>query len=205
MPIYATIDFSCYEVGKEPTEMAIYVDGVCKGAEKITGSVMTLKTYIMDDPNLDGKVVEFKFWSPIKSVPETHATYQIWDQNNNTYVSQSSLFNGSDYARVYLKPSDQNTQEVPVVTALSGNYPNPFNPETIIRYSVLNQSKVSLDIFNVKGQKIKTLVNETEAAGFYSSIWDGKDENGHLVSSGVYFYRLNADKKSLTKKMILLK
>jgi hypothetical protein len=92
-----------------------------------------------------------------------------------------------------------------IVTALNGNYPNPFNPETVISYSVKNSTPVVLDIYNTKGQRIKTLVNETKASGNYTARWDGTDENGQKVSSGVYFYKMNAGKYSSSKKMILMK
>ena len=95
---------------------------------------------------------------------------------------------------------------VPVVaTALHGNYPNPFNPETTIAYSVKDAGAVSIEIYNAKGQLVKTLVNEHKATGNYSIVWNGRDNNNQAVSSGVYFYKMLAGKYSSTKKMILMK
>ncbi len=95
---------------------------------------------------------------------------------------------------------------VPVVlTELQGNYPNPFNPETTIRYSVKEATPVTIEIYNVKGQLVRTLVNETRAAGNHSVVWNGVDENGRSISSGVYFYKMKAGAYSSTKKMILMK
>ena len=95
---------------------------------------------------------------------------------------------------------------VPVVaTELHGNFPNPFNPETTIRYSVKEATPVSIDIYNVKGQLVKTLVNENKASGHYSVTWNGRDNNNLPVSSGVYFYKMFAGKYSSTRKMILMK
>jgi hypothetical protein len=94
----------------------------------------------------------------------------------------------------------------PVVnTALIGNYPNPFNPETTISYSVKTASPVTIEIYNTKGQRVKTLVNETKAPGSFSVNWNGTDENGQKVTSGVYFYKMNAGKFSSSKKMIMMK
>jgi len=206
LPIFAYIDLSGYEVGKEPTEIAIYVDGVCKGAEKITGEEIQLKAYVMDDPDFEEETVEFKLWSPIKSASETNANYQVMNNQTGIYSLQSSSLNRiGNYARVRLDSPDLSIPQLPSVSALLGNYPNPFNPETTIKYNLAKQSKVNLVIYNVKGQRVKTLVNETKMAGYYSVKWDGKDENGHQVSSGVYFTRFVGDNKSLTKKMILLK
>ncbi|HPM04723.1 MAG TPA: choice-of-anchor J domain-containing protein, partial [Candidatus Cloacimonas sp.] len=92
-----------------------------------------------------------------------------------------------------------------VVTELKGNYPNPFNPETTISYSVRENVPVSIEIFNVKGQKVKTLVNEAKAAGNHSIVWKGMDDNNRPVSSGVYFFKMSAGKYSSTKKMIMMK
>jgi len=92
-----------------------------------------------------------------------------------------------------------------IVTELKGNYPNPFNPETTISYSVKDNQPVSLEIYNVKGQKVKTLVNETKKTGNYTAVWNGVDDHNRPVASGVYFFKMKAGKYSSTKKMILMK
>ncbi|PKN79592.1 MAG: hypothetical protein CVU48_04890 [Candidatus Cloacimonetes bacterium HGW-Cloacimonetes-1] len=92
-----------------------------------------------------------------------------------------------------------------VTTALNNNYPNPFNPETTISYSVKEASPVTIEIYNVKGQVVRTLVSETKASGNHTTVWNGKDNNGRNVTSGVYFYKMNAGKYSSTRKMILMK
>ncbi|MCF7859369.1 MAG: agmatine deiminase family protein [Candidatus Cloacimonetes bacterium] len=94
-------------------------------------------------------------------------------------------------------------------TKLLGNYPNPFNPTTTISYSLKSTSSVNLAIYNMKGQLVRILVNSSQIAGMHTKFWDGKDDNGRLVGSGVYFSRLEAydvegTHKSL-KKIILLK
>jgi hypothetical protein len=91
-----------------------------------------------------------------------------------------------------------------VMTSLNGNYPNPFNPETTISYSVKGTSPVTVEIYNVKGQKVKTLVNETKASGNHTIKWNGTDSNNHKVTSGVYFYRMQAGKYTASRKMILM-
>jgi hypothetical protein len=95
---------------------------------------------------------------------------------------------------------------VPVVaTELKNNFPNPFNPTTTIAYSVKEASPVTIEIYNVKGQLVKTLENSVKEAGDYSVVWSGKDNNGRSVSSGIYYYKMNAGKYSSTKKMIMMK
>jgi len=90
-------------------------------------------------------------------------------------------------------------------TFLHQNYPNPFNPSTTINYSLIENSKVSLNIYNIKGQKVKQLVRDQRTAGQHSVIWNGRDDNGKSVSSGIYFYKLITDNFEKTKKMILMK
>ncbi len=85
------------------------------------------------------------------------------------------------------------------------NYPNPFNPQTEIAYSLPEGSNVKLEIYNVLGQKVKVLVDEYQSAGTKKVVWDGRNENGEKVSSGIYFYRLDAGNYVQTKKMSLLK
>jgi len=92
-------------------------------------------------------------------------------------------------------------------TTLSGNYPNPFNPTTTISFEISGSSpqKIELTIYNTKGQKVKTLLNENLQSGKHSIVWNGVDDNGKLLSSGVYFYRLKTNSGSQTRKMILMK
>lgn len=97
----------------------------------------------------------------------------------------------------------------PVATAqefvLNQNYPNPFNPSTSISYQLMRYSDVRLDIFNQRGQLVRTLVQGQQAAGSHSVQWDGLDYSGQPVSSGVYMYRLQAEHQMLTRKLMLMK
>ena len=102
--------------------------------------------------------------------------------------------------------TDSDDPIVPVVaTELHGNYPNPFNPETTISFSVKDKGHVKVNIYNVKGQLVKTLVNDNMNAGKHTIVWNGRDNAGKAVSSGVYFYKMSAGKYSSTKKMIMMK
>ncbi|RLC51536.1 MAG: hypothetical protein DRI23_04810 [Candidatus Cloacimonadota bacterium] len=94
---------------------------------------------------------------------------------------------------------------LPIVTEVYQNYPNPFNPVTTIRYSLVEEAKVSIIIFNVKGEKVRTLVNEYQEPQFYQTIWNGTDANNKKVASGVYFYKFLAGKHLEIKKMLLIK
>jgi len=80
--------------------------------------------------------------------------------------------------------------QVPVGFTLEQNYPNPFNPSTIITYQLPASREVNLKVYNLIGQEMKTLVEGNKAVGKHQVIWDGRDNHGHLVSSGIYLYRL---------------
>jgi len=86
------------------------------------------------------------------------------------------------------------------------NFPNPFNPTTTIRFSLPDNAQVSLEIFNVLGEKVRTLIHgQTYEPGYYNVVWDGKDNNGRTASSGIYFYRIVAGQNVKTVKMLLMK
>jgi hypothetical protein len=89
--------------------------------------------------------------------------------------------------------------------ALAQNYPNPFNPTTTIAFSIKSRGVVSVRVYNVAGELVRTLVNENRAAGPHAVVWDGRNDTGSPVASGVYFYRLVTKGFSQTRKMVLLK
>ncbi|UCE24167.1 MAG: T9SS type A sorting domain-containing protein [Candidatus Zixiibacteriota bacterium] len=94
---------------------------------------------------------------------------------------------------------------LPRAFALNQNYPNPFNPTTELIFDVPHRSHVRIAIFNVLGQKVRTLVDEVLAAGSYARSWDGTGDAGNSLSSGVYLYTMEAGEHVQTRKMILLK
>ena len=85
------------------------------------------------------------------------------------------------------------------------NYPNPFNPRTTIAFELNSKGKTKLEIFNLKGQKVKQLVNKDLDFGRHEFVWNGKNDDNQDVASGVYFYSLTHEKKSFVKKMIVIK
>jgi hypothetical protein len=114
---------------------------------------------------------------------------------------------------VQIVPEERSSEEdfqpqkmaIPQRFTLSQNCPNPFNPRTSIRYALPQDAHVRLTVYNVLGQKVATLVDEPQSAGYKTVWWDGKDAEGDEVSSGVYFYRLTAGEFSEVKKMLLVK
>lgn len=101
---------------------------------------------------------------------------------------------------------NSNENLVQIVDYNLNNYPNPFNPTTTINFSIQSDSEIELNIFNIKGQKVKTLINNDCTNGNHTIMWNGEDEFGKPVSSGVYYYKLNINGKTeAVKKCLLLK
>ena len=93
----------------------------------------------------------------------------------------------------------------PTEFALSQNFPNPFNPETTIKYHLPARVNVTLRIYNALGQELRTLVNGLQDAGVYTATWDGKDNNGRQLSTGLYLFRLEAGDMVMTRQMTLVR
>ncbi|MDP8322334.1 MAG: tandem-95 repeat protein [Candidatus Stygibacter australis] len=102
-------------------------------------------------------------------------------------------------------PVDEEDDQIVTANVLNQNYPNPFNPVTTISFELAAQDFVTINIFNLRGEKIKALVREPREAGSHSVIWDGTDDNGNQVASGIYFYSLNSSQFSATRKMVMIK
>ncbi|NIP41425.1 MAG: S8 family serine peptidase, partial [candidate division Zixibacteria bacterium] len=122
------------------------------------------------------------------------------------YDSRHSGILPPTYGKEPPAPSDSlSSPPQPAGFFLAQNYPNPFNASTRIQFRLLRSSEVTLDIYNLLGQKIRTLANRHFSAGEHQIIWNGRDENGNEVASGVYFYRLQTNLGTVSRKMIMLK
>ena len=120
-------------------------------------------------------------------------------------VYDGILFDGEALSNALFALEALELKLIPAEYALTQNYPNPFNPSTTISYDLADGSDVRLEIYNIMGQLVKTLVSEQQAAGRYRVVWNGQDTGTRQVASGVYFYRLQADGFQAVKKLMLLK
>ncbi|MDD3052157.1 MAG: T9SS type A sorting domain-containing protein, partial [Candidatus Cloacimonetes bacterium] len=122
-------------------------------------------------------------------------------QKNKSYKYRLHSINQNEKSQQFYS----NTVEFPFIFSLGANYPNPFNPSTNIRFELANQTSGSLEIFNLKGQRIKSWDVSGYGKGEHTINWNGTDMNNNRVSSGVYLYRLSSGGSNLYRKMILLK
>jgi len=110
-----------------------------------------------------------------------------------------------EFQEEFTGSSSDDVTVTPNAELLGQNYPNPFNPTTSIAYNMLEEGNISIEVFNIKGQKVKTLINEHMTIGDYTIVWEGTNDNNQKVSSGIYFYKMKSGNYSSTKKMILMK
>ncbi|MCF7920977.1 MAG: T9SS type A sorting domain-containing protein [Candidatus Cloacimonetes bacterium] len=194
LPIY--VEFDPEDV---PNEIAVYVDGECRGAEVVDDLICQICSYILfEEP---GQEIEFEFWYEGRGSVERKGNYQIHE--NGYPVTSNTLFTGQPgefYTLSFNREED--IESVPYELCC---YPNPFNPELTVAFSLDKEAEIELTIYNVKGQLIRTLVNETFRPQDYNIIWNGDNNNGNKVSSGVYFVRLQVDNDIQTNKVILMK
>jgi hypothetical protein len=155
------------------------------------------------------------FTTYIESAAGPYDIYLVWsgfsfmairDASQSTSARNRALRDVMMFFETDTNP-DITGDDVPPAYAdyLLQNYPNPFNPVTTITYGVKIPAKVSLRIYNVAGQLVRTLVDERQDAGNYRITWDGKNDEGHATAAGVYFYRLRNDRFTSTKKMVLIR
>ncbi len=130
--------------------------------------------------------------------------------DTKAYLSWTNEVNGHyafhyQYIDTDLFVSSHDNFTIKSVLQLYPNYPNPFNPSTTISFDLPNDSRVELSIYNIKGQKVATLINENKLKGTHSVTWNGKDAKNKSVSSGIYFSNLKTASQIITQKMIMLK
>jgi hypothetical protein len=112
---------------------------------------------------------------------------------------------GINYRRGIPTATDNEPEAIPSRFGITTNYPNPFNPTTTIAFALDRATDIRLEIYNILGQRVKTLASGRYNAGFHTIRWNGTDDAGQIVASGVYFSRLTGDKRQSTRKMMLLR
>lgn len=130
---------------------------------------------------------------------------EVTDSDDSKKIDTHSItIGGSSMPK--LNPGNQSSVRlIPDKLTLDGNYPNPFNPTTTLKFGLPSEQHVRITIYNITGEKVRILIDAAMEAGFHEVLWDGKSEFGQSVSSGIYIYELRSEGKKLTKKMLLTK
>ena len=128
-----------------------------------------------------------------------------WGMYNRTPEGEKMFLNAVAFMLGIVDDVDDAPATIPAEFALAQNYPNPFNPSTTINFSLSKSEQVQLQVFNLVGEHIITLINGQYQSGTHTAKWNGRDAAGNQVVSGVYLYRLQTESQTLTRKMVLIK
>jgi len=144
------------------------------------------------------ELLEITLEDLVNGVEYTAGVVAVYDEGDSDVVELTFTYTGTEAGN-----------DIIATTMLKGNYPNPFNPVTNIAYSIQDAGNVTIEVYNLRGQLVKTLVNEVKETGDHTAIWDGTDNTNKSVSSGVYFYKMvsmgSISTYTSSKKMILMK
>ena len=183
-------------------EISINVRGDCKGAVVVEDSLEQISAYLDNPTELIDGDVELGFYFTGQDIdPELGYMTLEPSRLQGMYSAAGHRY---PYFELKLREADL-AGIVPPKFALNQNYPNPFNPATTISYQLPESGKVRLDVYNLKGQLVKTLIDGTQVSGMHSIVWNGTDTKNRSVASGVYLYRLSSLNNVQTKRMLLMK
>ena len=189
-------------------EIGMSVNGQIVGAEVITGELIQLNSYSigmdLENAEIEFLLYEYGSRSGEKTIEDN---YLVLSQTVNRFEEKNYSLKNKNLFHVFSfrNEDEKNINDVPAKTILEGNYPNPFNPSTTIAYNLAQTGNVSLKIYNIRGQLVKSLVDEEQNAGRHEVLWEGDDNNSRNVASGIYFYRLQTGNGKQIRRMVLLK
>ena len=200
-PDYEVIDV--IDIPENIVEIGVFEDDQCVGAVVVQDSSAQILVY-SDNANRDP--VPFNFEAVTgRGVSSSIRDYEVFNQRTWEFEPGIIISGMQEYSLVKLGEEGEDGNNTQSITKLHSNYPNPFNPTTTISFSLPKEVDIELAIYNIKGQKVKTLYSGKAEEGKHTVTWNGKDDNNKSVSSGIYFYKLKTDKKGLTRKMLMLK
>jgi photosystem II stability/assembly factor-like uncharacterized protein len=182
-----------------PSPQNLLVDnyGFATWEEPLTDELTGYNVYLDDEFEIYTANLEYQFVDLVNGNLYTAGVSSVYDDSGESEIIEVDF--------IY-DPVGTDTNLIPLSTSLHRNYPNPFNPTTTISYSLLQEEMIDISIYNVKGEKIRTIIDEFTPVGNHKVIWNGDDESGKVVSSGVYFYKISTGSGyTSSKKMILLK
>ena len=200
-------DFSLDSNVSPPDEIAVFVNGVCKGAAVFQGTITEILVYLDDDDF--GHELEIVFgWRNMRMPNQKIEDFAVVNQNTQIldYIPLRSIYGTSYHHVMYTnKENLKDNETIQPFIQLQQNYPNPFNPSTRIDFYLSHDDSVQLSVYNIRGQKVRDIISGVLLAGKHFVIWDGTDNDSRNVASGIYFYRLNTQYGSETKRMALIK
>lgn len=176
----------------------------CIGAVVVRESAEQLLIY-PDYSQRRASNITFRYITNRGSVRETR-DYSVFNMDRGVYERRMHQTGRAEYTILSLSDSRFKQAQPPAeVIELQQAYPNPFNPDVNISFNLLSEAETSIEVFNIRGQKVKTLHRGELSAGMHSFTWHGKNENGNDAASGIYLFRVKAGEQIATRKALLLK
>lgn len=200
---YVVIDVLEVENPVGIEEIGVFQGNKCIGAVKTD----TLPCQILIYPDTENPIpISFQIVYGSKAQPSNHYSYQVFDQNTFAYSPSQIIPENEGVYQVKLTGTNAGeTLAGNSIILSASNYPNPFNPETHIYFTLTGRADVNVHIYNIKGQMVKEFGKKTYNVGFNTIRWDGKDNNNIEVSSGLYFLKIDSGNNYQMHKMLLLK
>jgi hypothetical protein len=197
---YEVIDV--LEIPENIVEIGVFEENTCVGAVVVQDSSAQILVY-SDSGNRDGSVFTFQYVTG-RGCASQLAEYLVLNQQTGRFEASEIVSGRQRYSVISFANDYKPENHLPAIH-LKGNYPNPFNPETTIAFSLPDNQKVTLCIYNIRGQMVRELLHGDCTRGTHTVVWDGRDHTNKQVSSGLYFYKLKTADAEISKKMVLLK
>lgn len=173
---------------------------VLRNEVKDLSTALRINGGLIDQGNTSGSQVNYNFTD---TEVYQQSTYYYWLESLS--LAGEAEYYGPLMVTIETGGQEPGIPQIPTKTELLAAFPNPFNPTTNLRYSLKDAGLVRIEIYNTKGQLIRSLQRNHEQAGYYQMPWDGRDSNNRLVGTGVYFYRMSTSNYTAIKKMVLSK
>jgi hypothetical protein len=188
------------------SSIIFYVNGINGGAGNLGSTPKAAQLGMNNTIHANFYVINGTLWIRQGTTATGAFFARDVDIGKNVEITKDSFFEKPNPGLSKIQRYASRTVDavIPETFGLSQNYPNPFNPDTNIRIKLPEDARVEILIFNVLGRRVRTLINTDLSAGNHLFRWDGTDDKGSRVSSGVYFYKIVASSFSATKKMMLL-
>ncbi len=187
------------------TVTGVDVAGTLSSAMQVVSNTSTAGTLVVSAAGsaaLTGAGTLFNIKAALKKAGESPLTFQSFQYNDGTPAAGSV----DGKLTVVINTTAVNMTAVPTEYELLSAYPNPFNPTTNLTFAMPKEGAVTLEVYNVLGMKVRTLeAGKRMSAGYHTLVWDGRDNSGSILPSGVYIYRLSADQYTASKKMVMMK
>ena len=202
-PDYVVIDIVDIDNADTIQEIGVLQDGTCIGAvnpDSFPCQILAYPDYENPSP------LTFEIVYSTKAQPSSHYAYEVLDLNNFTFNDGQIIAEKDGLYQVKLNGngSGDSDSAVSIIRTMS-NYPNPFNPNTNISFTLTAKAEANILIYNIKSQVVREIGMKPYKAGINTIKWDGRDNANRPVSSGIYFIRINTESDSYTHKMLLLK